>query len=976
MSGYRLAEGGAIDRSRPLTFQWEGRTYSGYAGDTLASALLASGTRMIGRSFKYHRPRGLIAAGLDEPNFIVQLETGAQASPNLKAPYIELYDGLTASPVNAWPSLRFDLMAVNGAFKRFIPAAFYYKTFMWPSWQLFEPLIRKAAGLGVSPQLPDPDSYAQTTAHSDVLVVGGGITGLAAAQHAAASGQSVMLVTGGAHWGGRLAGTREIVEGRPAQEWIEKALRSLTALPNVTLMNRTLATGHYDHGLVSLCERLTDHLPITERTGPRQRLWRVRAGKLILATGAIERPLVFRGNDRPGVMLAGAARAYLHRHAVVAGREIVVATTNDSAWHAAFDLAEAGANVIAILDSRPDPASMLIARAEALGIAVHLRTAPAEAIGRKAVRGVRIGRLFPGGRIVGETRTLSCDLLLMSGGWSPAVHLHSQGGGRLTLDPGLHSFVPEPASPQHSIGGAAGEFRTDATLAAARDRLAERSPEPPHPPLWWISESDAPDDDAWVDFQNDVTAADIALAARENFRSVEHLKRYTTLGMASDQGKTSNINGIGILGAVLGKPMEAIGTTKFRPPYDPVPFGVFAGHRIGDGLRPRRYLAMDHWHTEQGAAFEEYGGWMRPAAYLRPGENEADAVHREVTQVRNRVGLFEASPLGKIEVKGPDAAEFLDRMYVNRIGTLRPGRCRYAILLTENGVVFDDGVVTRLAEDHFLVGTTSGHAAAVTELFREWLQCEWTSLRVLVEDVTACWAVANIVGPRSRAVLERLASGMDVSRDSFPHMAAKQGAVAGIAARIARVSFTGELSFEVAVPWGAAEALWHALMTAGTAEGIAPFGVEALMTMRVEKGYLHIGADTDGTTLPQDIGLGEIMRRKPMDFVGRRSALRPDGLRDDRRSLVGLAVTDGDPTPLPIGAHVLPAGTTRPQPGEGWVTSSIWSPTLAEPLALAMVARGQARIGERVRVWDLDQWREARIAPVRSYDPEGARLDA
>ncbi len=975
MSGYRLAQGGAIDRSRPLHFQWEGRTYSGYAGDTLASALLAAGVRVIGRSFKYHRPRGLIAVGLDEPNFIVQLEQGALASPNVKAPYVELYAGLDASPVNAWPSLRFDLLAVNGKFKRFIPAAFYYKTFIWPSWRWFEPLIRKAAGLGSAPPLPDPDSYAQTTAHTDVLIVGGGIAGLAAAQQAAASGQSVMLVTGGAHWGGRLAGTRETVEGKPARLWIDEALATLSDMPNVTLMNRTLATGHYDHGLISLCEQLTDHLPIAERSGPRQRLWRVRADTLIFATGAIERPLVFRGNDRPGIMLAGAARAYLHRYAVVPGREIVVATTNDSAWHAAFDLAEAGAKVAAIVDTRSASDPLLVTRAERLGIAVHLRTAPVEAIGGKAVRAVRVGRVFPGGRIVGETVTLACDVLLMSGGWSPAVHLHSQGGGRVKRDPGLHSFVPERASAQLSIGGAAGAFQSDATLAAACGTRAEPRPEPRHPPIWSISESDRPDDAAWVDFQNDVTAGDIALAARENFCSVEHLKRYTTLGMASDQGKTSNVNGIGILSEVLGKPIEAIGTTKFRPPYDPVPFGVFAGHRTGDGLRPRRHLAMQDWHAAQGAVFEEYGGWMRPAAYLRPGEVEADAVHREVLAARTGVGLFEASPLGKIEVKGPDAAEFLDRMYVNRIGTLKPGRCRYAILLTENGVVFDDGVVTRIAEDHFLVGTTSGHASAVTELFREWLQCEWTSLRVLVEDVTTCWAVANIVGPRSRAVLERLAADMDVSREGFPHMTARQGAIAGIPARVARVSFTGELSFEIAVPWRAAEALWDALAIAGAPEGIAPFGVEALMTMRVEKGYLHLGADTDGTTLPQDIDFGEIMRKKPMDFVGRRSANRPDGMRVDRRSFVGLAVTDGNPAPLPIGAHVLPAGTTRPQPGEGWVTSSIWSPTLGKPLALAMVAGGQARIGERVRVWDLGTWREAQIAPVCSYDPEGARLN-
>lgn len=976
MSGYRLECSGDIDRSRPINFRWEGRSYTGFAGDTLASALLASGVRMIGRSFKYHRPRGLIAAGLDEPNFIVQLERGAGTTPNLKAPYVELYDGLDAAPVNAWPSLRFDLLAANSIFKRFIPAAFYYKTFMWPTWRLFEPLIRKAAGLGASPKLPDPDRYEQTSAHIDVLIVGGGIAGLAAAQHAAISGKSVMLVTGGRHWGGRLAGTSDSVEGKPAAVWIKDMLRTLATMPNVALMTRTLATGHFDHGLVSLCERLTDHMPIHERSGPRQRFWRVRADALILATGAIERPLVFRGNDRPGIMLAGAARAYLHRHAVVAGREIVVATTNDSAWYAAFDLAEAGATIVAIIDTRTSPSPALVERAEALGIMVHTSMAPTEAIGRQTVRAVRIGRLSSAGRIHGATQTLPCDLLLMSGGWNPAVHLHSQGAGQLKFDPGLSSFIPEAESSGHrSIGGAAGDFARYSTLAAAREQAVTRRPGLPHAALWSISESDVPDAEAWVDFQNDVTAGDIALAARENFRSVEHLKRYTTLGMASDQGKTSNVNGIGILSTLLAKPMEAIGTTKFRPPYDPIPFGLLAGHRIGDGLRPRRQLALHDWHVGRNASFEEYGGWMRPAAYLRPGESEADAVRREVLAVRTGVGIFEASPLGKIEVKGPDAAAFLDLMYVNRISTLKPGRCRYAIMLSENGTVFDDGVVTRLTDDHFVVGTTSGHAAIITEAFREWLQCEWTAMRVLVEDVTTCWAVANVVGPQARSVLQTLASDIDFSADAFAHMTAQRGYIGGIPARVARVSFTGELSYEIVVPWRCAGALWETLIAAGSSHGMVPFGVEALMTLRIEKGFLHIGADTDGTTLPQDIGLGAIMAKKTQDFVGRRSAYRPDGLRGDRRSFVGLEATDGNAAPLAIGAHILPAGTTQPQPGEGWVTSSTWSPTLGAPLALAMIERGEKRIGESVRVWDLGAWREARITRACRYDPQGTRLD-
>lgn len=960
MSGYRLGHGGHIDRNRPVTFHWAGKSYSGFAGDTLASALLASGVRMIGRSFKYHRPRGLIAAGLDEPNAIVQLEQGAQTIPNLKAPYVELYEGLSANPVNAWPSLGFDLLAINGLLKRFIPAAFYYKTFMWPDWLLFEPAIRKAAGLGTAPKHPDPDVYAQTSAHIDALVVGGGVAGLSAALQAAQTGKSVMLVTGGAHWGGRLAGTSESIEGKPARVWIEDTLRALSAMPNVTLKVRTLATGHYDHGMIALCERLTDHLPLEQRSGPRQRLWRVRTDELILATGAIERPLVFRGNDRPGVMLAGAARAYLHRYGVVAGRAIVVATNNDSAWQAAFDLAETKAHVAAIVDARIAPPAALLDRARALGIAVHTGMAPAAALGGRTLRGVRIGRVSGAGRIEGATQTLRCDTLLVSGGWNPAVHLHSHGAGRLTLDPNLHSFTPIPAAGHRSIGGAAGDF----------------VPPSPIPALWSISESGAPDPEAWVDFQNDVTAGDVALAARENFRSVEHLKRYTTLGMASDQGKTSNVNGIGILGTLLDQPMQAIGTTKFRPPYDPTPFGVFAGHRVGEGLRPRRRLALHDWHVRKGASLDEYGGWMRPAAYPHPGESEEDAIRREVLAVRSGVGLFEASPLGKIEVKGPDAGAFLDRMYVNTISTLKPGRCRYAIMLTENGTVFDDGVVTRMADDHFLVGTTSGHAAAIAEALREWLQCEWTTMQVLVEDVTTCWAVANIAGPKARTVLAALEPDMDISSEAFPHMSARTGHVCGLPARIARVSFTGELSYEIAVPWRDAERLWTALVEAGASHGLTPFGVEALMTMRIEKGFLHVGSDTDGTTLPQDIGFGGIMQKKKQDFVGRRSALRPDGMRADRRSLVGLEVTDGKSVPLATGAHVLPATASGEQPSQGWVTSSAWSPTINAPLAFGLVERGQERMGDTVRIWDLGTWREARITGLCRYDPEGARLDA
>jgi len=972
MSGARVAGGVAIDRSRTIHFRWAGREYTGFAGDTLASALLANGVSLFGRSFKYHRPRGLLAAGLDEPNAIVQLERGATTIPNLKAPYVELYDGLDARPVNAWPSLDFDFMAVNALFKRFIPAAFYYKTFMWPNWLLFEPLIRRAAGLGRSPESPDPDIYAQVSAHCDVLVIGGGIAGLAAALRAGHQGRRVILATGGAHWGGRFAGSEELVEGRPAQAWITSALRELAGMPNVALHNRTLATGHYDDGLVALCERVTDHRPLADRTGARQRLWRVRAGEVILATGAFERPLAFANNDLPGIMLAGAAVAYLHRYGVLVGRELVIATNNDSGWHAAVSLAEAGARIVAIVDARSAPPQTLLAAAEAMDIAVRCGAAPERAVGVKRVRAVKIAALDAQGRLSGKSERFACDTLLMSGGWNPAVHLHSQAGGALRLDPALQSFLPNPQDGIFSLGGAAGDFSIDSTLAAARGAIADPVNAPARP-VWSLSRTAEPDPLAWIDFQNDVTASDVAIAARENFRSVEHLKRYTTLGMASDQGKTSNVSGIGVLSQLLDRPMEAIGTTRFRPPYDPTTIGVFAGHRIGDGLVPRRRLALEHRHLAAGAKIEEYGGWMRPVAYLQTGETEAQAIAREVRAVRNGIGLFEASPLGKIEVKGPDAATLLDRIYVNTVSTLKPGRCRYALMLDENGMIFDDGIVTRLADDHFLVGTTSGHAAAVAEILEEWLQCEWPSLRILTQDVTTCWAVLNLAGPKARDVLDALDSSIDFAAAAFPHMQHREGEIASIRARVARVSFSGELSYEIAVPWRDADPLWTLLTAAGEQHGLTPFGIEALMTMRIEKGFLHVGSETDGATQPQDVGFAAVLAKKKSDFIGRRSTRRADSLRDGRRQLVGIAVDD--PQPVEVGAHIVGIGREAAIGSDGWITSSAWSPTLGAPVALAMINNGAARIGETVQIWDLGQRREGRIVEPCRYDPEGARLN-
>lgn len=974
MSGWRLKTVGRIDRSKRIAFHWAGRTFHGHAGDTLASALLANGVSIIGRSFKYHRPRGLIAAGLEEPNGVVQLETGNLTIPNVKATQIELYDGLVASPVNASPSVNFDLMAVNGLFKRFIPAAFYYKTFMWPSWQLFEPKIRSAAGLGKAPNAADADSYEHRFAHTDILVVGSGAAGLAAAQAAAKSGKKVMLVEADADLGGGLLTETGEIEKCEPLVWRDAILASLSNHSNVTIMNRTMAFGFYDQQLVGLCERVTDHLSPDMRKGPRQRLWKVRAKQVILATGAFERPIAFAGNDLPGVMLASAAQTYAIRYGVAVGRRIVITTNNDSSYAAAVALHDAGVGIVAIVDSR-SKAGNIAADAVARGIETITDATPIKAKGGGRVKAVTIGRIIDGKTL----RTISCDTVLMSNGWNPAVHLHSQSGGALTFNSTLEAFLPSArAQKAINVGAAAGIFNLNIAIASGR---AAGQGEEVHGcsqtavgPTRHFADGEPQAARAWVDFQNDVTAGDVQIAARENFRSVEHLKRYTTLGMASDQGKTSNVTGIQILSNLIGKPPAAIGTTKFRPPFDPVTIGGFAGRAVGVNLMPVAHAAAHASAVEAGAVMENYGTWLRAAYFAKAGEGEHESVAREVLAVRNDVGLFDASPLGKIEVKGPDAAEFLQRVYVNGVRNLKVGRCRYGLMLTEHGIVYDDGVFAKIDEDHFIVGTTSGHASAITDILHEWLQCEWIDLKVLVENVTTAWAVMNVAGPKAREVLAALGTDIDLSREAFPHMAYREGRVGGVPARIQRVSFSGELSYEVSVPWGFGRALWDAMLQIGAPYGITPFGVEALMALRIEKGFMHVGSDTDGTTMPQDVGFGAAVAKKTDDFIGRRSTMTPEGRRADRRQLVGLETLDAGGA-FECGAHILAAQIEGIGAPQGWVTSSVQSPTLGRPLAMALIERGVARIGEAVQVWHLGKRRPARVVDPRFYDPAGDRLN-
>lgn len=997
MSAFRLKNVGSIDRSCPIEFSFNGKRLLGFRGDTLASALLANGVDIVGRSFKYHRPRGILAAGLDEPNAIVQLEAGAHAIPNLKATAVELYQGLAARSVNSWPSLEFDLLAVNSMFSRFLPAGFYYKTFKWPDWHLYEPAIRRAAGLGASPSEGDADVYDKRFAECDVLVVGGGPAGLSAARVAIENGARTILCELDAEWGGSLLNR----DSQLASRWVEDQLLELSNHPSMTLLNRTMAFGYYDHNLIGLVERLTDHLPIVGRTGPRQRLWKVRARHVILANGTFERPLVFPNNDRPGVMLASAALTYAHRYGVAPGRRIVMATNNDGTYEDALQLKSIGVGVVALLDARDKPPSNLAARVNGAGIEVITGVAPTEIKGRRRVTGMELHCIDKTGKAQqGTKRVIECDCVLVSGGWSPAVHLHSQSGGKLAFDESTQAFQASAAvQPVTTIGAAAGVLNLDLAIRDATERTKvivaklqtgadapiSSSPAPSRlgneeveiQPLWQV------DTDglmrrrgkAWLDFQNDVTADDVQLALRENFRSVEHVKRYTTLGMATDQGKTSNVNGIGVMHKALSIPLGEVGTTKFRPPYDPVTIGAFAGRRVGENLMPLRSLPAAKRHEALGGKMEDYGGWSRAASYPRCAESEHDAVHREVLATRTNIGLFDASPLGKIEVIGPDAAEFLNRIYVNTMKTLRPGRCRYGLMLSEHGIVFDDGLLACIGEGHFLVGTTSGHAATIAETLQEWLQCEWPELEVATQDVTTAWAVMNVNGPRARDLLMKFDTDIGLAAEAFPHMHFRAGEISGTPCRIQRVSFSGELSYEVSVPWGFGAALFDALMTEGEELGITPIGVETLMTMRIEKGFLHVGSDTDGMTMPQDVGFGGILDKKKDDFIGRRSTMQPVGLSADRRQLVGLEVSDGGIT-LPVGSHVIALNATPPTRTQGYVTSSVYSPTLSRPIALALIERGKTRIGDEVQVWDMGRSRRARIVQPGVYDPAGEKVNA
>ena len=993
----RLAQGGSIDRARTLAFTFDGRRYEGHPGDTLASALLANRVHLVGRSFKYHRPRGILSAGSEEPNALVQLGEGARTEPNLRATQIELFDGLVASSQNRWPSLRFDIGSINNLLSRNFPAGFYYKTFMWPPsfWMKYEYFIRRAAGLGKVPEAPDPDGYSKTFAHCDVLVVGAGPAGLAAALAAGRSGARVILADEQASLGGSLLASGEEIEGKPATAWVVDALAELGRMPDVTLLPRTTAFGYYDQNYLTLMERVTDHLATPPAHLPRQRLWRLRARQVVLAAGAIERPLVFADNDRPGIMLAAAVSTYVRRYGVLPGRRAVLLTNNDGAYRAALDLAEAGGTVAAIVDLRPEVSGLLVEAARARGIEVLANHAVVATSGKLRVDGVSVMPLARGG-VFGEARVLSCDLVLQSGGWTPSVHLFSQSRAKLKWDDRIGAFVPAASvQAERSAGACRGRFSLGECLAdghaageaAAKDAgiagSAGQAPNAvggeytPAAPVWVVP-SDKPvghNGKYFVDFQNDVTAADVQLANREGYRSVEHLKRYTTMGMGTDQGKTSNINALGILADAQGKPVPEVGHTTFRPPFTPVTIGTFSGDDHGDLLDPVRRTPIHHWHESVGAPFENVGQWHRAWYYPKAGEGMHEAVNREAKAIRTSVGIVDASTLGKIDIQGPDAVKILNLVYTNAWSKLDIGRCRYGVMCGEDGMVFDDGVTTRLGENHYLMTTTTGNAARVLGWLENWLQCEYPEMKVYCTSVTEQWATVAINGPMARRLLGELTSDIPLDNESFPFMSVREGHVAGIPARVFRISFTGDLSFEVNVPASYGHALWVALMAAGEKYQVTPYGTETMHVLRAEKGFIIVGQETDGAITPQDLGMSWVVSKQKADFFGKRSYARPDTARPDRKHLVGL-LTENPSEVLPEGGQIVAELKDKPPMAMlGHVTSSYFSPNVGRSIAMALVKNGRNRMGDTIFVPLPDRVIRAKVTEPKFYDLEGKRID-
>jgi len=989
-----------IDETTRVSFKFNSKNYYGYKGDTLASALIANGIHLVGRSFKYHRPRGIMTAGSEEPNAIVQLNNNSALSePNVRATEVEIYDGLEASSQNCWPSVNFDIGGINNFLSPLLPAGFYYKTFMWPAsfWEKYEYFIRKSAGLGKSPAAPDPDIYDHKYIHCDVLVIGGGISGIMAAKTAAQNGLNTLLVEEKPNLGGTTIyqnSEQHKINNQTSSIWLEKEIANLESLDNLEIKTRTSVAAFHGYNFLLARENLTDHLPIKDRTNKvRQRLLKIRAKKVITATGSLERPLVFNNNDRPGIFLSSAIKKYIDFYGVSCGEDNVLFTNNDSAYETALSLFKKGIRVKAIVDIREQPSSKIIEEVESNGIKVYKEYTVVNTEGYKKINKISIMQLSKDGQsVIGSKIDLDCDCLGLSGGWTPAVHLFTQSGGKLRFRDEDQVFIPNHyPSKQISIGSCNGDFELDEILNLVPTQLKnfleiekteyenlsiEISKNLSKRNIWLLpSDKVLGKTKPFVDYQNDATAKDIKLALREGFRSIEHVKRYTTTGMGTDQGKLGNMHALGIIAETAGVKMGELGTTTFRPPYTPLSFGTIVGRNVGEYFDIFRKTPIHEWHVKNNAEFENVGQWKRAWYYPKTTEDMHQAVQRESKAARESAGILDASTLGKIDIQGTDASEFLNRVYTNAWSKLGIGKCRYGLMLHEDGMVYDDGVTTRLDENHYIMTTTTGGAANVMSKLEDYLQTEWPELDVYLTSVTDHFATISVCGPNSKKIVSKVIPDLDLSDENFPHMSFKNAKIDKVKCRVMRISFTGEHSYEINIQASFGKSVWEKCMEAGKEFNITPYGTETMHLLRAEKGFIIVGQDTDATMTPIDLQMDWIVSKKKYDFIGKRSLYRSDTIREDRKQLVGL-LTDDPKIVLEEGAQIVEDTNQKPIEMLGHVTSSYYSPNLNKSIALAVVRGGKTMMGKKLFIPMENKTISVTVADPVFLDKENKRLNA
>ncbi len=995
----RISNKQFVDETRKLSFVFNGKKLYGYKGDTLASALLSNDIHLVGRSFKYHRPRGIMTSGSEEPNAILQLGSDdALTEPNVRATEIELYDGLVCSSQNCWPSVKFDIGGINNFLSPLLPAGFYYKTFMWPAsfWEKYEYFIRKSAGLGKSPTKQDPDMYDHRYLHCDILIVGGGISGLIAAKIASDDNKKVLLLEDKELLGGSLIyDDNDIskIDNQKSSEWLKKLIDNIKNDKNIIIKTRTSLAAYHNYNFLLARQNLTDHLSVNDRNNKiRQRLYKIRAKKVIISTGAIERPQVFHNNDRPGIMLASAVKKYIDYYGVRCGLENVIFTNNDSAYETALSLHKSGTKLNAIIDIRDNSSSEIVNQVKNLGIQIYWNHTVVDTKGYKRINKVTVMKLNDKGNdVVGKKIELNCDCLAISGGWTPMVHLFTQSGGKLKFDNKDNIFVPDKTSlDQLSIGSARGDFELDDVLKNSIedtkkflniensnfDKIDVKCSKEKEKKNIWLLPSDRPlsKTKPFLDYQNDSTAKDIKLALREGFKSIEHVKRYTTTGMGTDQGKLANMHALGIVADTTNTNMGDLGTTTFRPPYTPLTFGTIVGRNVGQFFDTFRKTPMHEWHVDNNAKFENVGQWKRAWYYPKDDETMHDAVQRESKAARESSGILDASTLGKIDIQGTDANEFLNRVYTNAWSKLQIGKCRYGLMLNEDGMVYDDGVTTRLGENHYLMTTTTGGAANVMSKLEDYLQTEWPELDVFLTSVTDHYATASVCGPNAKKIINKIFKDLDLSDETFPHMSFKEVKLGKINCRVMRISFTGELSYEINVEASYGKYIWEKCIEAGKEFNITPYGTETMHLLRAEKGFIIVGQDTDGTMTPVDLQMDWIISKKKYDFIGKRSLYRSDTIREDRKQLVGL-LTDDPNEILEEGAQIVRDENKKPVDMLGHVTSSYFSPTLKKSIALAVLKEGKQLKGQKLLVPMIDKTIKVIVSDTVFLDKENERIN-